>query len=350
MDSKKKTIKDVAEKAGTSVATVSRVLSNKEYPVSYELRQKVMDAANELGFISASSHKSSRNGQQHFIGLIVPTVTNPFYMLTIQGISGVCLDSNYQLIFCNSQWSTENELRYLQDLYAMNVGGVILSPVSDSVRSISEFERKGMKFVLLDQQFENDSSSNMIAFDNKKGAEIAVRYLQENGHERIAFISTQMTRWTRKKTYEGYLGQMRSIGVKDDSLVYIIPSEDGMDMNSYELEAGRVGARRLVESGCAATAVFCVNDMVAFGVISELTKQGLRIPEDISVVGFDDIPFSQSFVPALTTVRCASYETGRLAAMMLIDRMQSIGSENGLNLHLSSSLIVRDTVKNLNKR
>lgn len=346
---KRVTVKDVAKHANTSVATVSRVLSNVNYPISDELRQRVEDAAKALSFTSTSSSKQNKNSIRQDIGLIVPTISNPFYMLTIQGISAACDDNGYHLILCNSQRSIQNENRMLQELCARKVGGVIISSMNENSGALAEFVKRGMFFVQLDQQFENNGCFN-INYDAGLGALLAIRHLQDNGHSRIAFVSTPLTRWTRKMIYDSYCEQMGKAGFEIENCpIFIKDADISIEWDNYEILAGQEAASEFANKDCNATAAICVNDMVAFGFINGLHMQGYRVPEDISVIGFDDIPFAETFIPALTTVRGASYEVGRLAAMMLIDRMQSSSGLTTMNMNLQPTLVERNTVRNIRK-
>lgn len=348
MREKRTTIKDVAALSGVSIATVSRVLSGADYPISSVLRSRVEDAARQLEFSYTVAPRQSRGTDMREIALIVPNISNPFYMQTIQGISSVCYEKKYQLIVCNSQWDANREAYYLQDLYNRRTNGAIISSISESPQSLAGFTQCGMTIIQLDQRFDGEGSLS-INYDSRLGARMAVRHLIEKGHRRIAFASTPLTRWTRKEIYKGYTEQLKKAEIEpDDGLVFISATEDAEDWENYEVRSGELLASRLVEKDSGATAVLCVNDMVAFGMISGLEKHGKSVPGDISVVGFDDIPFSSAFTPALTTIHCPAYETGRLSALMLIDRLQSgSAAATPLNMHLQPSLVVRDSVRSL---
>lgn len=341
------TIKDVAERAGTSVATVSRVLGDSGYGVSPQLRKKVLEAAEEYSYVPSAAARNLRGGQSRDIGLVIPNITNPFYMQTIQGISAVCYDQGYHIILCNSARSVEREREFLEQLYARQVRGVILSSADEENSAVAAFLARGMKFVQLDQRFEREECS-CINYDSELGARMAVRHLCEKGHRRIAFASTPLTRWTRKAVLKGYREEMAQRGLKsDDDLLYISEPVESAESGSYEMDAGGSIARQILERKVNVTAVLCVNDMVAFGVIAEFRRQGVRVPEDVSVIGFDDIPFAESFMPPLTTIRCPSYETGRLAAMMLIDELNKGRKSLNLNMSLQPVLVERESVRDI---
>lgn len=347
---KRATIKDVAALAGVSVATASRVLSNADYPVSKELRARVEQAARELSFSYTYAPRSSKAFHDKEIAVVIPNISNPFYMQTINGISSVCFEKGYQMILCNSMQDAEREEQILQDLYSRKKTGVIISSVSEDPRILAKYVERGMTFIQLDQYYEGSGVHN-INYDARLGARIAVRHLIENGHKRIAFVSTPLTRWTRREIYKGYIEQLKKADIEfDESLVFIADTDEMGNLSKDETRTGEAMGRRLVQSGCDATAVLCVNDMVAFGVIHAFNEMGLSVPDDISVVGFDDIPLAEAFVPALTTIHCPAYETGRISAIMLIDYISNgKPSHAPLVMNMEPRLVERRSVRNLLK-
>jgi len=338
-------IKDVANLAQTSVATVSRVLSNSNYSVSEELRQKVEAAAVELSFVHNSTTQQSTNAICT-IGLIVPTLSNLYYTQTIEGIGSVCVEKGYGVLLCNSQWSPEEEEKLLLDLHSRNVGGIIISSIKENSRPLSDLIAKGTHILQLDQRVDVQGCDN-IYFDYKLGAKMAVNHLYEKGHRRIAFASTQLTRWTRQQAYQGYCEELERLSLPIDNNLVFISQE--AEAENQELTVGHQLAQRFADAKCDATAVFCLNDMVAFGIIHGFTELNIVVPEDVSVIGFDDTPLASVFNPPLTTIRCPSYETGRLSAMMLIDKIQNVRiNSNALNMNLQPTLVERKSVKDLN--
>lgn len=346
---KKSTITDVAKLAGTSVTTVSRVLNDVDYPVSNELRQKVKEAAEMVNYVPNAIARSLKGNTNTFqdVGIVIPNVSNPFYLQTLLGINRVSFDNRFNLILCNTMRLVEKEREFLRMLYERNVGGVIISSIDNDSNVIQEYIRKGMKFVLLDQRMDIANCS-CINFDSAKGAEMAVQYLISQGHRNIAFATTPITRWTRKEIFRGYKEALQSANIiYSEELLYVSGRELDNDESDYELSSGRVLAKQFIENRHGATAVLCINDMVAFGFIQTLYEHGIKVPEDVSVVGFDDIPFAETFIPPLTTVRYPSNETGRLAAMMLFDNMQSDNGSLALDMNLVPRLMVRGTVRPL---
>lgn len=342
---KNATIRDVAKLAGTSLATVSRVLNDLDYPVKAELRERVCWAAAQLDYVPNNVARSLRSESGRDIGLVIPNISNPFYLQAMVGVNDVLIKNTYCTLLCNTMRSVEQEWMYLRQLYERRVRGVILSSVDESGDTVKEYTRKGMQLVLLDQKLA-DSDCTSINFDSRMGARMATEHLISLGHKKIAFATMPMTLWTRSEIYKGYQDALLAAGLPcREELIYCVQLEGHeSEGDSIELEAGMQMAQRFLADGCPATAILCINDMLAMGTIKTLMKNGLRVPEDISVFGFDDIPFASAFQPSLTTVHCPAVETGWLAATMLLNAINGGSEEMNVSMNLSPSLVLRDTV------
>lgn len=341
---KQATIRDVARLAGVSLATVSRVLSDGDYPVSAELKQRVRDAVAQLGYVPNTVARSLRQDVSRDIGLVIPNISNPFYLQTMLGINDALNKKDYSLILCNTMRNAQQERVYLRQLFERKVRGIILSSVDENADIVKEYGKKGMKFVLLDQKITGMESTG-INFDSRAGARMATEHLISLGHSRIAFATMPMTRWTRTEMHMGYRDALVLAGLGYDSrLVYERMPEKLAAYADFELEAGKMIAESFLADGCPATAIVCINDMLAIGLIKTLKARGIRVPEDVSVFGFDDIPFASTFEPSLSTVHYPAIETGRLAAMMLMDTLESGSGEMPVSMQLAPSLVIRETV------
>lgn len=339
------TIKDVAELAGVSVATASRVLSESGYPVRASLQQKVKEAAEKLEYTPNAMAQSLRRDVCRDIALIIPNLSNPFYLQAVLGVGEGLASGDYNLIFCNTMHDPQRERNFLKQLYERQVKGVILSSVEDSnVETINKYAKKGMRFVFLDQMLSGVECPG-INYDSKAGARLAVEHLLEIGHKKIAFATTPLVRFTRQQIYSGYQDALLAAGIPCDPELLFERSISKLGRGSdYELTLGRQIADEFIEKGCPATAIMCINDMVAIGLIQALTQKGVRVPEDVSVVGFDDIPLAGAYLPALTTVHYPAQEIGRLATIMLLDSIQSSEKQMALTMNLAPQLMVRDSV------
>ena len=337
------TIKDIAEYSDASITTVSRVISNPDYPVAGQTRQRILQAIEKLGYVKpVKTNRYSRKADKE-IGVILPTITNPFYAMTFLGIESEFQSNGYNILLYNSFRDPEYELKLLNSLFKKGIKGVILSSMQTDGNALQKFVDLGMNLILLDQKVDNTDCDH-IFFDYREGAQKAVRFLYETGHERICLATTPLTRWTRNEIYEGYRLGLADCGLpfnKDMVIVAGDESESHIDL-FYENRSGQLLAREFMRRDLKATAVFCVNDMVAFGFIRELGANDLRVPGDISVIGFDDIPFAEMFSPSLTTVHCPAVEIGSLSAQLLRRKLNEDISA-GFNMKLVSGIVVRDS-------
>jgi LacI family transcriptional regulator len=262
------------------------------------------------------------------------------------GVEKVVEKSGYMVVLCNTFRHAETEKNYLNMLYDKRVMGVVISAFTENGDNVAEFARKGMEFVLLDQQIEG-INCNSINFDFHQGGRLAAEYLINKGHKKIALITTPITRWSRSEIYKGYINTLASnIKFQMQPIVFEGDTEQEDDAIIYENLVGRQMAKKFIEEKCDATGAVCVNDMVALGFIQELNKGNIRVPEDVSVIGFDDIPFASMFSPSLTTVRCAALDVGMVAGRILLDRIEGRAVYES-SLKIEPKIIERDTVKEL---
>ncbi len=339
------TIRQVAQAAGVSLATASRALNNADYPMNIQVRQRVLETAQRLGYVPNLMARALRQDSVRDIGLVIPNFSNPFYMQMMMGISDVMTKNDYSILLCDTNRSVVQERQCLRKLYERQVKGVMLSSLEQCADSLQYYTERGMKFVLLDQQLAGAQNPG-IHFDSRNGTKIAVEYLIAQGHRRIAFATMPLTRWTRLEMYRGYQDALLAANlVCEESLLYQAEVSDEYVDEDHELQVGMEIANRFIADGCPATAIQCVNDMVAIGVIRQLQKNGIQVPQNISVIGFDDIPIASVVAPALTTIRYPAFDSGRLAALMLTDMLNNTENTMTLSMNLAPQLIVRETVK-----
>jgi LacI family transcriptional regulator len=332
------TIHDIARMAEVSSATVSRVLSNSSYPVSAELRAKIWKIAKEHNYIPNMLGKQLKTKTSTTIGVIIPTITNMYYSSIILGVEEIARRNQYQVLLCNSFQDPELENKYLKTMFENQVRGIVIASISGDKTQLTRYIEMGMNVVALDQKIDAENVSQ-VDFDYRKGGYMATRYLIEKGHKKIAYVTAPLDRPSRKGIFEGYISAM-----KEEGLATIVRESDKkVYSGTYEFENGKSLTRSLLESGDRPTAIFACNDMTAFGVISELNQQGLRCPQDVSVMGFDGIEFGRMMTPALTTIQQPTYEMGQLACNMLLE-MLSEGRKLASAVMLQPTLLVRDSV------
>ncbi len=351
------TVRDVAKLAQTSPATVSRVLRADGYPVTEQLRQKVLEAARALQYEQRPVEKRIKLTEEELpcagtdckaIGVLLPNTTNPFYQQAMLGIEKVAQSKGYFALTCNTMRSAQREKDYLEVMYRLGIRYIVISPVSSDSGNMLDYKSKGMEFVLLEQKTEGLEASR-IHFDMLKGAVIVTQHLLENGHRKIALATTPLTRWTRMQVYNGYKEALARANIDfDESLVFISSDEHESVEEGYDFLAGNDLGDMLAKRAKDFTAVVCVNDITAAGVIVALKKQGLSVPQDISLVSFDDIPLASMMIPGLTTVRFPTHDAGMLATNLLFDHIEGI-AKFPLTMKLAPELIIRGTVRPLNQ-
>lgn len=337
---KKATIYDIAAEAGTSAATVSRVLSNSGYPVKEEVRDRILDAAQKLNYTPNMVGRMLKKSESRDIGVIVPTISNPFYTQMVLGIELEARQRGYGILLCNSFRDAATEEKYIESLYQKQVRGLIISSIGENHPVLKEMQENGVDIVVIDQDIEG-LKYGKVGFNYIKGGLLAVEHLIELGHENIAFLTSPLTRRSRKETLEGYRLALikNNLEFKQENVI-VSDYEEETQNGIYEFENGKKLAEKFLKLSERPTAVFAVNDMTAIGVIQELINNGVRVPEDVSMVGFDNIEVSSMINPPLTTVNQPSFETGRIACKLLMDRMNDNGYEN-VSITLEPSLVVR---------
>lgn len=333
MKKKKVNIKDVASEAGVSVVTVSRVLNNVS-TVRKSSREKVQRAVNKLNYQPSAAAQSLARGKTNVIGLIIPDLSDPFIMKVVDEVDKALESRDYSLalsIVRDEENSIEVKERSNFLFRQKRVDGILMiTPLfeSDYVKSL---EDKDIPFVILDNQklpFKYPS----IVVDNFRGGYDVTRYLIELGHKEIAYIGGPEILLSSKKRGEGFQTALREIGLE----AYAI------ERGEYEVTTGFDITSKWIKENKLPTAIFAGDDHIAFGVINALHIAGYKVPEDISVIGFDDHPMASQLKPFLTTVKQPAREMGQKGVEILFDLMDNELSHNVVK-KLNTVLIERDS-------
>ncbi|PYI53533.1 LacI family DNA-binding transcriptional regulator [Paenibacillus flagellatus] len=337
------TIHDIAKMAEVSSATVSRVLSNSSYPVSPELRAKILRIAKEANYVPNMLGKQLKTRTSMTIGVVIPSITNLFYSSIILGVEEIARKSNYQVLLCNSFQDPELEDKAIHAMFEKQVRGLVISSISSDKKQLKHFIDMGLNVVALDQKVEMEDVTQ-VDFDYRKGGYIAARHLIGKGHRNIAYVTAPLDRPSRKSICEGYAAAMDEAGLQPS---VVEAGSETTYSGAYEFENGKALTRKLLaEGGDRPTAVFACNDMTAFGVVNELAAQGLKVPDDVSVIGFDGLDIGQMITPPLTSVLQPTYEMGRLACTMLLDMLTG-GKKPDVGIVLQPRLLERESVADL---
>jgi len=328
------TIRDVARAAGVGQATVSRVLNSSGY-VHPDTRARVLQAAADLGFVPSQTARSLVRKSTATVGLIIPDITNPFFPAITRGVEDAASASGYTVFLCNTDNDPAMEAQDVRKLRERRVDGVIFVGATDRRDLMATLVAEGVPVVVTDRQVA-DLDVDMVLVDNRAGALLACRHLIGLGHSRIAHAAGHLATRTGQDRLAGYREALAEAGIApDEGLVYT---------GDFTLESGYQAAEVLLGRTPRPTAIFCGNDLVALGVLRAAEAAGLAVPDDLSIVGFDDILLAALVRPALTTVRQPAYSMGELAMRMLLDRIA--GETGGSRRHLfQPELVVRSTTR-----
>lgn len=326
------TMKDVAERARVSITTVSHVVNGTRF-VSEKVRDRVTRVMEELGYRPNVLARGLRRGESSIVGLIVPDATNPYFAEIARSVEDACAERGYGVILCNSDGSAERQEKAVEVLASNRVGGLVLVSVGVTHREAALFEGLSIPMVMLDREipgFPVDS----IQIDNALGGFQATEHLLALGHRRIACLAGSSQVSPSLDRVDGYRRALGQAGIPVDP--------DLIMTGDFTPDGGYACARKIMDMGeNRPTALFACNDLMAFGAITAFFEGGLRVPGDISVVGFDDIGLASYFNPTLTTVAQPRHEMGQMAVKILLERMQKDGQQPGRSVLLETQLRVR---------
>ena len=334
---KKSTIYDVAKIAGVSPSTVSRVMNAPEI-VAEDTRQKVMNSVKELAYIPNMIAANMPRRRTNYIGLIIPDITNIFFSNLVRGVQDVCEKHGYSVLVVNSDDSQGKEGRYLKLLYSRRVDGVILTVAGYREKKFPEeelFLLKKMNIVLIDREI-NGMMAPIVKVNNFTGAYSAVKYLLAMGHKKIMYLAGIEGTRTNQEREKGYLSALKKAHINWKKEM---TADFRLDTAYQKIMHYWLKLKNLDE---LPTAIFAANDLMAIGALKAFTQIKIRVPEDISIIGFDNIPFSDCTYPPLTTIAQPTYQMGQKAVetlLRLIDKKKIKKS-----VEFETKLIERDSV------
>lgn len=325
------TIKDVAQEAGVAISTVSNVL-NKVDVVTESTKKKVLDAVEKLGYVPNMSAKSLKNSKSHTIGLFLRSVQGDYYKHLIQAVHWECKEREYLLNIYVSNVNTSEEVYGM--MISSCVEGAIVLNESLGQEHLKRLEESGLPIVFFDRRYSSQNISS-ITIDDSVGARQAMEYLVKTGHKRIGFMQGTHSRdnTLRFETYQEILEQYH-LPVKKEFI--------GFGKFSRE-EAYKETLRMIAEADTLPDALFCANDDMAFGCIQALEQSGIPVPQQVSVIGYDDSVLAQYVQPALTTIHTPVEELGKRGIAELFRLLTKEDKEAGIIQELYPSIIVRDS-------
>ena len=327
------TIKDVAEKAGVSISTVSRALSSSA-PVQEETRQKVLEAVTELNYQPNTIARGLKVGRSKTLGLIIPNYQSLVFPDAIKGITDTLDAFGYNLVLGDTDDNIEREEQLIEGLRMRMVDGLICSTAREDSRHLLKLKEEGFPVVLLLRHLNEDIDA--VIADNYQGGFEGGRYLLNKGFRRIGFINGSLELDLYRQRYKGFQNAFSAKGVELD-LELVTHGHKGWQGGYYAM-------LNLLKQNPIPEAVFATSDPKAFGAIKAIHESGLQIPKDVSVVGYDNLEFSQLMNPSLTTIAQPFYDMGRMAARKILELINSNSHEEVKVHKLPVKLVERDSV------
>jgi LacI family transcriptional regulator len=335
---KRVTMTDVARRAGVSVSTVSHVI-NKTRFVETSTKERVLTAIQELDYRPSRVAQGLASRRTNTAGLLISDVGNPFYHQVILGVEDAALSSDYSVFLFNSNYDLKRSLQYIHSMIDRQVDGVIFMSSRLTADLIAELTRRQVPTVILDWEESQVNHVGTIVIEFEVGIREAVQHLVQLGHRRFAHVSGPLDLWTARVRRDAFLQALRHNGV-DSARVPVVEA-------NLRIDGGRGALPRLLSVDPAPTAVFAANDLTAIGIMLEARDRGLRVPEDLSVVGLDDIGLSSQIAPPMTTVALPCYEIGGAAMNMLLELIrtpeESRLSSPAPRIKVATQLIVRQS-------
>jgi LacI family transcriptional regulator len=325
------TIHDVAKLAGVAPITVSRVINNSGY-FSVEIRERVEKAVTELGYVPNLLARSLRSKRTNTLALILTDITNPFFTTLARGVEDTASEAGFTVIFCNTDESESKEARYLQVLLQKQVDGFLLVPAQSKQGAIDLIRHHGEPVVVLDRRVPAENV-DIVRCDSEGGACELINLLVSLGHRQIAVLSGPRGVSTAEDRVAGYRHALSDAG---------IPVDEGyIFFGEFNQEGGYEMTRRALNLSPRPTALFAANNFIAIGAMRAIQDLGLEVPEDIALVGFDDLPPAMVSFPFFTVVSQPAYEMGRRATLLLLERLSTQQNEAYQEIVLPTQIIVR---------
>lgn len=343
------TIQDVARRAGVSPSTVSNFLNGRSERMSPETLERVQSAIAQLDYSPNRAARHLKTGRVAMIGVIVPSVANPFYGAFASCVERAALQAGYQILLGNSERDPEREQRYAEELWHYGIRGMIFGSSLLALTHLAGLVERGLSIVAFDRQTQaiDDLPVDSVSVDNVLAARLATDHLLQLGHRRIGFVTGPLHTVNRQERLQGYQQALRACGIAPErELIWEKTLAKGFgDTESVEL--GRSGAHELLNKPNRPSALLAINDMYAFGAYAGARDLGLRVPGDISIVGIDDIVLAEVVDPPLTTIRQPLCEMTQAAVDLIIRRVE--GKSNGAPQHLTMKpeLIVRKSTSRI---
>jgi len=328
------TLRDVARVAGVHPATVSRALNEETRSLlNEETARRVLQAAEKLGYRPNPIARGLKTNRSYTIGVLIPDLTNPLFPPILRGIEDRLEQAGYTALVANTDNDPERELFDCQAMRARQVDGIIAATARRDHRLLDEVMAAGLDLVLVNRRLDESPISSATP-DDREGIRLAVQHLVELGHKRIAHLAGPLDYSTGRDRHDGFIDEMRAAGLDPDPNLILV----GEAFN--EAEGARL-CEALLAEGHELTAIAAANDLLALGCYDVFAERGVDCPGDISVVGFNDMPFAARFSPPLTTVHIPHYDIGVASAELMLEELGNGDGERPRHRRLQPHLVVR---------
>jgi LacI family transcriptional regulator len=326
------TLRDVAQRAGVAPITASRAINQSGY-VRAEVRQRVLRAAQELGYVPNTLARSLRSRRTHILALVLSDITNPFFTTICRGVEDAARQAGYLVIVCNSDEDEAKEHTYLQMLLRQRVDGLLLVPARDGAAAIAAARSQHIPVVVLDRRVPG-CEVDVVRGDSLGGAYDLAKLLIRQGHRRIALLNGPQAVSTAADRGKGFQRAMEDNGLGAGAMQLV---------GRFTQESGAEMTRQALATRPRPSALIAANNFISIGALNALREAGLRVPADVALVGFDDLPSTLVTFPFLTVAAQPAYEMGRQAAGLLIDRLEGREQARCREIVLPARLVVRQS-------
>jgi DNA-binding LacI/PurR family transcriptional regulator len=339
------TLADIAAHAEVTSMTVSRVINGNGY-VHPETRERVLRVARDMNYRRNGLARGLKRQRTETIGMVIGDIANPFAAELSRGVREVLEKRGYSLFICVSEHTAREDIQAFDSLADHRADGIIVATRASKISNdrLQELIDSGIPVSLIGRDFRHPHA-DLVTADHLKGGYEATAHLIGLGHKRIGFIGVSLTQTIRLKRFQGYLEALNEHGLKVDEKLIVGGGGSGQMPGYSTEEMGYDGMSKLLAMRKPPTAVFARNDFTAMGAVNAIKRAGLRIPEDVAVVGYDDIPMASHISPTLTTVRQPTIEQGRLAAEFLLQRIEGDHERPREEKAFDCQLIIRESTQ-----
>ena len=328
-------LRDIAKKAGVSVGTASNVL-NRPGIVSPETAKRVQQVIEEMGYNPNGYVKQMSAGHSRTLGLVVPNVSNPFFAEVARGVEDAAAKKNYAVFICNTGESNQREERFMSVLIEQMVKGVLITPTSLKPGHIKMLKERGISVTLIDAAGKTSTECS-VSVNDIRGGEIAIEHLASLHHTNIAWVCGPATIPQAADRSKGVAAAAKSLKLKISAIT----------TGTMTFAAGEEAVEQFLALESRPTAIFCANDLLALGMMRGLLARGIRIPDEISIIGYDDIEFAPSAAVPLTSIAQPAYQLGTVAAQLLLSECEGIETHAHQEVHFQPELVVRNSTRDV---